>query len=268
MAGITGAQPRRPARADIFLVAVGLNFLYLCCAGAAAEYFLATHCTMAPAPGYAINARRRYIVTSYTVRSGRSAGEILFCPIHSGLKISGKLFTRIRGLTHINGALLPYVLAPRAGFWGGITHDTARGAVVLPAVLQDPAYVGVCTASLKGPPHAHETVAGRPCRADGPPVPVPRAPLRVRPGRGRAAATGPGHGQGLQPIRHDRLRSPAGSGPSLCEAAGRLDVELGQLNVLQSLDRRGAAGPVSPPAPRAEVPRTGDSSSNPGDPIH
>ena len=28
------------------------------------------------------------------------------------------------------------------------------------------------------------------------------------------------------------------------------------------------AGPVSPPAPRAEVPRTGDSSSNPGDPIH
>ena len=28
------------------------------------------------------------------------------------------------------------------------------------------------------------------------------------------------------------------------------------------------AGPVSPPAPRAEVPRTGDSSSDPGDPIH
>jgi hypothetical protein len=29
-----------------------------------------------------------------------------------------------------------------------------------------------------------------------------------------------------------------------------------------------AAGPVSPPVPRAEVPRTRDSSSNPGDPIH
>ena len=28
------------------------------------------------------------------------------------------------------------------------------------------------------------------------------------------------------------------------------------------------AGPVSAPAPRADVPRTGDSSSNPGDPIH
>jgi hypothetical protein len=109
---------------------------------AAAEYYITTHCIMVLGhqslplnPGDGISSPR--IPASLVPSSWALAGKILFARYAVAENIRIIILPGFRGLTHINGGLLPYVLAPRASLWVPMTPP-ARGVVVLPGLHRDP----------------------------------------------------------------------------------------------------------------------------------